>query len=499
MKHFSRITFLLVSVIAFLNVKAQQPINYNLYTLNPFMLNPAYTGDGACLQAFVNNHNRWINLDGAPTVFTFGAHNRFKNNTNLGLMVTSDNRTFVNFLNANLSYAYNVKLNKSQELTLGLRAGMASNGINTEKLGLLNPNDPLLQNFNSTRFDFGFGATYVWNRFRAGASIPHFFDPSGEFSSQFNANASYDFYTKNNIWKLNPMLMIRNYREAGMLADLMVLATWQEKFNAQLGYRTDKSMIAGFGVNWKTFNLAYAYQYHLGSDYRTFSPSGTHEIQLGYRLCRNKQDKQDINAEKIKVLIFTIDEKYSNPVSGNILITKANKAVYSGNADSRGISQIFLEPGIYEININAKGYLPIQELLDISGLKKGSMHEYRLNSIKLEKGLIFKYKSINFETASDKLMSSSFNILDKMSEILKDYPQMVIEVAGHTDNVGDDNDNLKLSERRAAAVVSYLSSKGVKSEQMKAIGYGETQPIADNNTPEGRLQNRRVMFTILEF
>ncbi|MCK6612545.1 MAG: OmpA family protein, partial [Bacteroidia bacterium] len=94
---------------------------------------------------------------------------------------------------------------------------------------------------------------------------------------------------------------------------------------------------------------------------------------------------------------------------------------------------------------------------------------------------------------------SSFNILDKMADILKENPSMVIEVAGHTDNVGDDQKNLVLSESRAKTVMDYLLQKGVNAKQMKAVGYGETQPIADNNTEEGRLANRRVMFTVLEF
>ncbi|MBX7183268.1 MAG: OmpA family protein, partial [Bacteroidia bacterium] len=122
-----------------------------------------------------------------------------------------------------------------------------------------------------------------------------------------------------------------------------------------------------------------------------------------------------------------------------------------------------------------------------------------LKQPKIEKGLVFKLKAINFETGSNKMKESSFNILDKMADILKENPSMVIEVAGHTDNVGDDQKNLVLSESRAKTVMDYLLQKGVNAKQMKAVGYGETQPIADNNTEEGRLANRRVMFTVLEF
>jgi outer membrane protein OmpA-like peptidoglycan-associated protein len=113
--------------------------------------------------------------------------------------------------------------------------------------------------------------------------------------------------------------------------------------------------------------------------------------------------------------------------------------------------------------------------------------------------LVFKLSAINFETGSDKLTTTSYNILDKMADILKENPQMVVEVGGHTDNVGDDQKNLVLSQNRANAVMNYSVKKGVKASQLKAVGYGETQPISENDTDEGRKKNRRVMFTVLEF
>jgi OOP family OmpA-OmpF porin len=108
-------------------------------------------------------------------------------------------------------------------------------------------------------------------------------------------------------------------------------------------------------------------------------------------------------------------------------------------------------------------------------------------------------KAINFETGSDKLTPSSYDILNNMGAMLKEYPQMVIEVAGHTDDVGDDKLNLALSQKRAEAVKLYLTDKGVNAKQINAKGYGETKPIADNTTDEGKLKNRRVEFSVLEF
>jgi outer membrane protein OmpA-like peptidoglycan-associated protein len=77
------------------------------------------------------------------------------------------------------------------------------------------------------------------------------------------------------------------------------------------------------------------------------------------------------------------------------------------------------------------------------------------------------------------------------------HPTLVLEVEGHTDSQGDDLYNLELSQRRAQAVVDYLVAKGVPRAQLQAQGFGETKPIADNRTKEGRAQNRRVVFTIV--
>jgi len=81
---------------------------------------------------------------------------------------------------------------------------------------------------------------------------------------------------------------------------------------------------------------------------------------------------------------------------------------------------------------------------------------------------------------------------------LKNKKNMVIEISGHTDDVGETMANQKLSEGRATAVKNYLISKGVKPTQVTAIGFGKTKPIADNKTAEGKAKNRRIEIKILK-
>jgi outer membrane protein W/outer membrane protein OmpA-like peptidoglycan-associated protein len=101
-------------------------------------------------------------------------------------------------------------------------------------------------------------------------------------------------------------------------------------------------------------------------------------------------------------------------------------------------------------------------------------------------------RGVNFETNSATLTAAARAILDGVAESLKQRPDAKIVVAGHTDSVGKDAYNLALSQRRAAAVRDYLISKGINGDKLSAQGYGETRPLASNDTPEGREQNRRV-------
>jgi OOP family OmpA-OmpF porin len=106
-------------------------------------------------------------------------------------------------------------------------------------------------------------------------------------------------------------------------------------------------------------------------------------------------------------------------------------------------------------------------------------------------------RAVEFDTGKATLKSSSYQILDQISRILGRYPDYNLSIAGHTDNTGKASSNQSLSERRARACYEYLSTKGISINRMSYAGYGESRPIADNNTLSGRSLNRRVEFTLV--
>jgi outer membrane protein OmpA-like peptidoglycan-associated protein len=101
-----------------------------------------------------------------------------------------------------------------------------------------------------------------------------------------------------------------------------------------------------------------------------------------------------------------------------------------------------------------------------------------------------------FRVGSAELSQDAMSLLDEAVEILADNTATVLTVEGHTDDVGSDEDNLALSEARAQAVVDYLVAGGIDAARLTAIGYGESRPIADNDTAEGRSENRRIQFVV---
>jgi len=100
--------------------------------------------------------------------------------------------------------------------------------------------------------------------------------------------------------------------------------------------------------------------------------------------------------------------------------------------------------------------------------------------------------AVQFENGKDVLEESSVNILDQIASIMKNYPAYHLVISGHTDSEGDENDNLRLSENRAKACFEYLLSKEIAAARLSYAGYGGSQPLADNTSPEGRARNHRV-------
>ena len=121
--------------------------------------------------------------------------------------------------------------------------------------------------------------------------------------------------------------------------------------------------------------------------------------------------------------------------------------------------------------------------------------DVKLNPVK--QGNKLALNNIFFDTNSADLKPESKSELNKLVQFLKQNALVKIEIGGHTDNVGEDKSNLLLSDKRAKSVLDFLVIAGVETARLTSRGYGETKPIADNNTDEGKSKNRRTEVVIL--
>jgi outer membrane protein OmpA-like peptidoglycan-associated protein len=109
-----------------------------------------------------------------------------------------------------------------------------------------------------------------------------------------------------------------------------------------------------------------------------------------------------------------------------------------------------------------------------------------------ERGLVLTLGDVLFDTGQVAIRPAAYGTLDRLASALKDHPTRSVVIEGHTDNVGADSTNLSLSDNRARSVQTALLQRGVSSAQVSAVGRGESAPIGDNDSVEGRQQNRRV-------
>jgi OmpA-OmpF porin, OOP family len=130
--------------------------------------------------------------------------------------------------------------------------------------------------------------------------------------------------------------------------------------------------------------------------------------------------------------------------------------------------------------------------------KLAETKEIKLDSINYQIGNRIKLSNIFFEFDKATLLPASENELNKLADILEDYPYMEIEIGGHTDNIGANVYNQNLSEQRAKAVVDFLIDKDTNQKRISYKGYGSSMPITSNEEETGRQQNRRVEFKILK-
>ncbi len=198
------------------------------------------------------------------------------------------------------------------------------------------------------------------------------------------------------------------------------------------------------------------------------------------------------------------DSKDEKPLEAlfEVIDLKTNKVVVTSSSDPMTGEFLVCIPtnSHYALNATKEHYLFYSENFEIDGeYSKMVPYEKDIALKRIELGESIVLKNVFFDTDKSELKPESEVELNRLVTLMKQNPQMKVEISGHTDNIGSKEHNATLSKNRAKAVFDYLVSKGIDSNRMTHAGYGFDKPISTNDTPEGRALNRRTEFTIIGF
>jgi len=186
------------------------------------------------------------------------------------------------------------------------------------------------------------------------------------------------------------------------------------------------------------------------------------------------------------------------PSSVELIDLSTKQLISQVQTDERGNYLITLPVGKdYAFNVNRKGYLFYSDNFFLSDRSIDSIYEKDIALQPIEANASIILKNVFYDVNKFDLKPESEAELDLLVKLLNENPALKIQIGGHTDNVGKPADNLTLSNNRAKAVVTFLVAKGIAATRLSSKGFGETQPIDDNKTEEGRAKNRRTEMKVI--
>ena len=472
-------------------VQAQQYPYLHQYILNKYALSPAYAGLYGVTEGYLGYRQSRINVNYTPKTLDFNFNTPLSSKVGLGLTVMNDKADIFKNLWAIASYTYHLKVAENHFIDFAVSGGLNQKKIDlTDIYGNINyVNDPVINNrreINESSLEIGASLMYRFKKLNVGVFAPSVYENNSDvyqFKKHFIGYASYEFKLDTN-WVLEPVGVLRMTQNAPVNFDITAVAKYKNKYLAGLTYK--RNTILGISVGGElTKNLVFLYTYDfnvptsdfvgvLGDDW------GGHEITIGYRFGQRKASptgeappEDDLaKALKGKARVSQVDS----------LTQLAQKM----NDDLKRLSDSLAR--LRDQQPNGPTGADLKNLED--QIRK--LNDKILTMTGTGDKIAQIAKVVYFVTASARITEYSQKKLDELVTILKEYPTLKANIEGHCDSRGSEAYNQKLSEDRAASVRSYLIDHGISANRLTSAGYGELRPVDTNDTPEGRLHNRRV-------
>ena len=541
-----KILVVLIAILS-LEAEAQQLPMYSQYYWNDFVINPAFTGIRNTPRIQLGYRNQWAGFAGAPKTYTSGGHMALEGkNMGIGGMLFSDDQGGAISQNGlMLNYSYQLKFDQNSSLSFGLSGIVNQYSYDGSSIENIDPDPSLQLSAKQIAPDFNFGMVYnLNNQLYVGLGINQMIQSrlsnlntndlvigDNKLVRHYNVSASY-LTPLTDRFDLEPYTMLRTTFINAPQVEVGAKTTFDDMLFAGVSYRHAESVIGLLGVQYSNFVLAYSYDFTL-SDIQTYS-NGSHEILLAYQFGKPKASpepekeivKEDPDRDGDGVLdkddlcpdVAGLPEYKGCPDTDGdgvfddldecpkVVGPKENKGCPWPDTDGDGLTDNKDDCPKTAGPVENKG-CPYGDT-DGDGLNDneddcpktaGPIENKGCPVIekKDQEVVDMAVKNLEFSTNKSVILDGSKPALDKLAETLKAKGEWNILLAGHTDNVGDDDANMILSKNRSEAVKSYLVSKGIGESRIRVSYYGETKPISSNDTEAGRQKNRRVEFTIV--
>lgn len=459
MKKILKYTFLIVIGVITMDLHAQQTPQSNAYNYNKYSLNPAFAGANGCTEVFFSHLNQWLKVEGAPVTSFLSFNTKVGKSWGFGGGVLLDKLGMLQQVAASGSVSYGFTLAQQHKLRLGLTGGYYQFRLNPDGAVAFDGLDAIVnggsQSSSSINSEVGF--LYQFKGLEAALSSKQVIQSFSNFG--YNGLDGYGLrrhmigllsynFKLNEQFMLKPSVLykgINNIAQVDFNADL----NYKNFIQGGIGYRTQVGLIGRVGVNIQNlFFIGYAYEVPL-QNIAKYS-TGSHEIVIGLKLCSKKNPIIDSIFTDLKQ-ISKVDTVYSVEYITDTLIVERVDTIYVNGNDVQVVSDA-----------------------------------------EAERALNLASKSLEFENDKAIIRKKSYGELESLTNILLIREDLKIRLDGHTDNNGSEEYNIELSKNRVQAVKDLLVTNGVDPMRIEINYFGESKPIADNNSKEGQSKNRRV-------
>jgi len=466
------------------NVAQQLSLNSQYY-INSLTLSPAFSGLNRNTELFLSYYQQWVGIEGAPVCGNIYFSTPLSDKMGLGVSVLSEQTGNLQHFYFDASWAYHLSFGNGG-LSFGIAPKIYRNQLDLSKIKTQGA-DPLLQNqevFLGTTFDAGAGILFYWANLSLGVAAPRLMASQLSYNSEnsskftlsrhFLIHLSYEYSKKEKdlkVFSITPSVVLRKSTNSALFYEAILTAEYRERLWLGLGYRKNNLMFSAGAALTDRIALNYTYEYGLSSSI-SGSSSGSHEVTIGFLLKTSKNRKFSSAFPPPEEKQRDRDSAVSNPTLPPDFTRKFNDL--KDKVEKFNTELAKRDKEIKNLDARLKEY-------ETANRKADALYD-----------AAFIIQNIKFASGSEKLSSSSFPELDKLVRKMQEDSRKEIKITGHTDNVGGSAYNKNLSGRRAKSVAAYLISKGIAASRIVTEGKGDETPIADNNTPEGRAQNRRI-------